>query len=137
MEDARERWWIIGSVAVALHMGGASPVTDVDVLLAADDAVRLIPKLGTVVGPGEPDNHFRSAPFARWTAPPLPVEFMANLHVSVGGEWVPIVPTTREAVELGRATVFVPSAAEMIAILRRFGRPKDLARAAMLVQLAG
>lgn len=131
LADARDPWWVIGSAAVALHGGDAAP-RDVDVVMSTADAARLLPRLGIPVTPGEADERFRSALFARWTAPPLPVEFMAALHVAGPDGWTSVTPATRECVAIGKASVYIPSRAEVIAILHRFGRAKDHARAALL-----
>ena len=128
MQDAAEPWWVIGSAAVALHGADAGPIGDVDVLLAVTDAERLLPRLGLAVAGGQADERFRSAVFARWTAPPLPVEFMAGLEVKDEVGWTAVHPATRVAV----AGLYLPDRAELVTILRRFGRPKDHARAALL-----
>ena len=72
MADAEEAWWIIGSAAVALHGVDPGSIGDLDVLLGAADARRLLPTLGVEALPGRPDARFRSTIFARWTAPPCP-----------------------------------------------------------------
>lgn len=128
MTDAGAEWWIIGSAAVALHGVDPGPIGDVDVLLGPADARRLIPTLGVETSPGRPDERFRSTIFARWTAPPLPVEFMAGLELREDGRWHAVLPRTRIAL----GGVFAPDRADLIAILHRFGRDKDLRRAALL-----
>lgn len=127
MADAEAEWWIIGSAAVALHGVDPGPILDVDVLLGVADATRLLPMLGMPVSPGRPDDRFRSTIFARWTAPPLPVEFMAGLELRDDGGWQAVLPRSRIA--LGE--VFAPDRADLITILHRFGRDKDLRRAAL------
>ena len=150
MADARAPWWIIGSAAVALHAaaagrGGANggdpgPVGDVDVLLDLADAQRLFAAIGLDPRPGAAHAAFRSQLFGRWTAPPMTVEFMAGFeHRSVGG-WYSVRPTTRQTIllqDVAGTVVFVPDRADLGAMLGRFGRPKDGARAACLAALGG
>lgn len=128
MRDARDDWWIIGSAAVAGHGAGPVDVRDVDVLLSVADARRILPGLGVPLTPGIADSRFRSDFYCQWNAPPVPVDFMAGFHVF--GE--ALVPATRIAM----AGVFVPSRGELLAMLRHFGRPKDLARAQLLADAA-
>lgn len=131
LADAREPWWVIGSAAVALH-GGRTDVRDVDVLLSIADASPVAARVGRTPQAGSAHPLFRSESFFAWTAPPLAVEFMAGFAVARGGEWVPVVPRTREGVAVGGASVFVPARDEMRALLASFGRPKDRERLATL-----
>ena len=97
-------------------------------LLDEQDAEDLLPSIALPAQAGRPDDLFRSALFARWAGAPLAVEFMAGLQVH--GERV--VPATRLPVTVDEATLYVPSRSELADVLRRFGRAKDLARAALL-----
>lgn len=132
MAPARHDWWIIASAAVALHGVDPGVVDDVDVLLDPRDAGAILTGFGVEAAPGSADAKFRSDLFARWTGPPLPVEFFAGFHLLESGVWREIRPATRQAVSLDKATLFIPERAELKAMLLRFGRPKDLARAALL-----
>ena len=128
MSALRRPWWVIGSAAVVLH-GAPTSVADIDVLCGSeDDARAVISALGGEILVGTGTDLFRSTVFGRCSAIPLPVEVMAGL--SVRGE--PVRLTTREWRHDDDVQVPVPSRAELIALLRRFGRPKDLARAALL-----
>lgn len=148
LRSARDPWWIIGSAAVALHGADAGVVGDVDVLTSHRDAAMLCatqnlqiasttPVPPTPVppspGPPTPGERFRSRLFARWTAPPLAVEVMADLAVSTQTGWHRVRPTTRVPLETDGGPIFIPSADEMIAILHLFGRDKDLGRAVALI----
>ena len=124
---ACDPWWVIGSAAAALH-GARTPVADIDVLLSVRDAAALLPRLGLAVAAGRPDDRFRSEVFARWTGAALPIEFMAGLCTREGDAWAPVHLSTRVVV----GGVAVPSRRELAALMRRFGRDKDLARAALL-----
>ena len=75
---------------------------------------------------------FRSSVFGTWSAPPLPVEIMGDLSLATPAGWRPVRPETREAVAVEGQRLFVPAAGELIALLRSFGRPKDLARIRLL-----
>jgi hypothetical protein len=127
MARAAQPWWIIGSAAVALH-GADVTVGDVDVLLGEDDARALLPALGIAPAAGEGTALFRSAVFARWTAPPLTVEFMAGFRFRAADGWRVVMPATRERVTVEGAALFVPGRAELVAMLAGFGREKDSER---------
>ena len=126
------RWWIITSAAVALHGADPGPVGDVDVLMDAMDARSFCADRGIAIRPGVADDRFRSALFAVLDAHPLPVEIMAGLALMTHDGWRPIRPVTRHAVAVPGGMVYVPDRAEFAALLRAFGRPKDLRRAAAL-----
>lgn len=125
MAGACEPWWIIGSAAVVLH-GAETLVADVDVLCGEADARALIAALGGAVLASDDDPVFRSAVFGRCAATPLPVEVMARLTV----RGAPVRLATREWI----GGVAVPSRVELAALLRIFGREKDLTRAALLTR---
>lgn len=127
LAGVREPWWIIGSAAVALH-GADVTVGDVDVLLGEDDARAVLPVLGLGAAAGEGTALFRSAVFARWTVPPLTVEFMAGFEFRADDGWRVVQPVTRERVMMGDHALFVPGRAELIAMLEGFAREKDLER---------
>ena len=132
MRDARDPWWVISSAAVALH--GVTPlqVGDVDVLMSIGDARRTLACLG-VVPVDDPGNAmFRSAVFGRWTATPLLVEIMAGFHVATADGWTEVLPRTRLPVLVEGCAAYVPDRAELAAMLRLFGRPKDLERVRLL-----
>jgi hypothetical protein len=135
LNEAREDWWLIGGAAVALH-GLAIDVADVDVLVSPRDMHGLIAKLGVVAEQGVPVDKVRSDIWARWTALPLVVDLMAGLHVRHGETWTRVAPETRQAVTVDGHALYVPSRAELVDILRLFGRPKDLERARRLAEMA-
>lgn len=127
LHSARDPWWVIGSAAVRLH-GGDTSVADIDVLVSARDAERLLEAWPGEATIGGASAQFRSHPFARLDGAALPVELMADLELCTADGWQPVRPLTRVA----RGGVFVPDREELRAILRAFGREKDLARAALL-----
>lgn len=134
MAPSRDSWWIIASAAAALH-GAETSVSDVDLLVSPRDGEALLARLGTVGAP-TPSDRFRSDLFGRWEAPPLPIDIMAGFHALGHDGWQPVLPATRVAIPLGDATLFVPDIPELIAHCRLFGRPKDIARAAILQRLS-
>ena len=135
MADAQAPWWIIASAAVALHGAVKVEVGDVDVLLHPDDALRLLPSLGIVPQRGADHPDFRSEIFGSWPVNPLPVEFMAGFHHRRGAQWHLVAPTTRQAVMVANATLYIPARDELRAMIAGFGRPKDRLRAQMLADL--
>ncbi|WP_206520228.1 hypothetical protein [Altererythrobacter sp. BO-6] len=132
MANAQDRWWIIGSAAVALHGGDPGKIADIDVMVSLRDLDALYQRLPLTDTPDDGKAIFRSQRFGLWPAPAMPVEFMAGLEVLKDGQWLAVSPQTRESVPCGGVDVFVPARAELIAILELFGRSKDLARAATL-----
>ncbi|WP_454885593.1 hypothetical protein [Sphingomonas oryzagri] len=133
MASARDSWWIIASAAAVLH-GADIGVSDVDLLVSTRDGEALLARLGPLDDPA-PSDRFRSDLFGRWDGPPLPVEIMAGFHALGPTGWQPVLPATRIAVPLADATLFVPDIPELITHCRVFGRPKELARAAILQRL--
>ncbi len=132
LESARHDWWIISSAAVALHGGNPGRVGDVDVLIDPRDVEAVFAGAGLDLAPGGGNGSFRSDWFATWERAPMPVELFAGFCVRDGGVWCPVVPRSREAIRVGEAVLYVPSRAELKAMLLRFGRAKDLDRAARL-----
>jgi hypothetical protein len=126
----QQPWWIIGSAAAVLA-GLDEQVADVDLLTSEADARRLLHAWGTEAQPPSPSPLFASTLFARVGLGPLPIEVMAGTQVR--GE--PLAPRTRVAVPWGDRRLYIPDKAEQIAILRRFGRDKDLRRAQRLEAL--
>jgi hypothetical protein len=130
---ARHPWWVLGSAAVMLHGGKPDVIRDVDVLFDPRDREPLLARLGLTPQIEPPDEKFRSDVFVRWNGGALPVELFAGFQLCEEGVWRDYVPQSRFAVRLGAVQTYVPERAELIALLHRFGRPKDLARAALLI----
>jgi hypothetical protein len=130
--EAAGPWWIVGSAAVALHGAEVPDLRDVDLLMSAADARTLLARLGLPAAPGAPSPLFRSEVFGTWREPPLPVEVMGGFTLAAPSGWEPVAFATREPVRLAARTLYVPSAAELRALLLRLARPKDLARAKLL-----
>ena len=132
MASANEDWWLIGSAAVALHGADPGGIADVDVLLSEADAGVILARLGLMAVAGSPHHQFASAIFGTWRGAVLPVELMAGLRQYIDGTWHPVQPLTRIEKSGEGWRVFVPDREDLAAILRSFGRPKDLARLAAL-----
>jgi len=132
MAPAQHDWWIIASAACQLHGIDPGPVRDVDVLFDVRDVSAVLGPLGLAPIEGQSDGHFRSRYFVSWDQAPLTVELFADFELCEGGAWNPIQLVTREWRTVGNIQLPVPSRAELAELLRRFGRPKDLARAELL-----
>lgn len=129
---AQQRWWILGSAAVALHGAELHEIRDVDVLLDPRDCPAVFARLGIAVQSGQGDGQFRSEVFQRWDQASLPVELFAGFKLCEQGVWHELLPQSRMPVQAGAVTVYIPERDELIAMLQRFGRPKDLLRIAAL-----
>jgi len=129
---ARDPWWIIGSAAAALHGAAVGDVKDIDLLMTADDAERCLQGVGLPAEAGTPDERFWSEIYVTWREPPVPVDVMGGFRVAQEGEWRAVLPLTRETILVDGAGLFTPSKAELIDLLRLFGRGKDLERARLL-----
>lgn len=127
MAAAADPWWVIGSAAVRIH-GVDTTVADIDVLTSKRDGNAVVAAWRGDVSLGAPGDRFRSAPFARLSGAALPIEVMAGLEVGHAGDWHPLIPRSRIWLD----GIPVPDRAELITILRMFGREKDMQRAALL-----
>jgi len=130
--DSLDPWWIIGSTAVVLHGGDVGKVKDVDLMMSAGDAERFLRRAGVRARGGESSDRFRSRVFGTWAGTPVPVEVFGGFEVVTNDGWRPVALTTREALSVGQSDLFVPSAQELVRLLKMFGRPKDLERARLL-----
>lgn len=57
---------------------------------------------------------------------------MAEFRVATAAGWTALMPRTRVRIAVEERDVFVPEREELAAMLRMFGRPKDLERARLL-----
>lgn len=113
-------WSLIGSGALILLGAPVDEAADLDVVTSVDGAGRLRAAwTGWLedISPKAPDGPFRSEDFARYATPWGPVEVMGGLRIR-GQPFAPREP--------------LPSIDEQLRILRLFGRPKDLAKAAVV-----
>lgn len=129
-------WWVFGSAGMALvGVSGLTP-PDVDLIVSPRDALALIALWDARRLAAAPSPLFRSEIFAKAEQFQPPIEIMAGFEAFSQSVWAPVVPATRERIDWKGGAVFTPSAAEQAQIARRFGRPKDLARVALLEALA-
>ncbi len=129
-------WWIIGSAALALN-GIAVEPKDIDVFASAAviDAARAA--LDVPAMPSGSDR-FRSTPYFQFRPDGgVEIDFMGDLEVWSGGAWGGLHIESRLRVNCGSVNVFTPSLDEQRRILHLFGRPKDLARAALIDSCTG
>lgn len=134
--DLLDPWWVFGSAGMALvGVPGLTP-PDVDLIVTPRDAVTLLKRWDAEPLTGAPSPLFRSQIFAKAQVTALPIEIMAGFEAFSDGQWSPVIPSTREEIAWNGRRLFTPVAAEQAAICRRFGRPKDLARVALLEALA-
>lgn len=136
MADATDPWWIIGSAAVALHGAEGLTVADIDLLTSRAEALRLAAAWGATPDPPGDSTLFRSAVHFEHRLVGATIDVMADLEVNAPDGWTVLRPASRVTVPVGAATLYAPDRAELIEILRLFGRPKDLARAALLRTVA-
>lgn len=129
----RTDWWIIGSAALRLCGIIGQSMRDVDILAGHETARDFLSHWKQPLPTPEPDPFFRSDPFAQITRPGLlPIDLLGDLHLYEKGRWNPVTLKSRLAVDCGETRVFVPSLEDQLMVLRRFGREKDLERAALI-----
>jgi hypothetical protein len=120
LDGLAQPWMLIGSGAMVLLGVPLETAADLDVVTSLDGASRLRAAWDGWLEAGEPklpDGPFRSQDFARYATPWGTVEVMGGLRVR------------------GRVLAVagpIPSAQEQLRILKLFGRPKDLEKAAVL-----
>lgn len=128
-------WWVFGSAGMALvGVAGLRP-PDVDLIVSERDALMLIGHWGATRLAAAPSPLFRSAIFAKAEMAGPPIEIMAGFEAHSGRAWTPVIPASRLRIGWKGGALFTPTAAEQAQIARRFGRPKDLARVALLEAL--
>jgi hypothetical protein len=132
LSQASKPWWIISGAACALHGVTTGPTRDVDVLVDHADIEPLLAALNLQRSVTVPHELFRSGSLVNWSLNPLVVEFFADFEVRGEAGWEPVTVASRQCFRLESAQVYAPDRAELAAMLRKFGRPKDLARAALL-----
>ena len=124
-------WWIIGSAALALSGIDVTP-RDIDVF-AASDVVEAARRALDVAARPSGSDRFRSSPYFQFRPEGgVEIDFMGSLEVRSNDAWIGLRIESRLPVSCGPETLFVPSLDDQAAILRLFGRPGDLARAALI-----
>lgn len=127
-------WAIIGSAALVIAGVPGLDCPDLDILTtragaeALERAWAMWRRDDYVPDPAAP---FRSR-FSRYGFPEGEAEVMGELEFRGQGGWSAVWPRALERRRFGEAAWPVPTLDEQIRILRLFGRPKDLAKAARL-----
>jgi hypothetical protein len=129
-------WWVIGSIAALLAGSSQFDPDDVDVFGNTETMNAFVKFFGCELSEA-PDHHqFRSMPYRRIALPDSTlIEVMGGLEVLNNGQWQKLLITTRIEISGFGAPLWIPAAEEQIAIFEMFGRPKDLAKAAVLAAL--
>ena len=122
-------WWIIGSAAATLGGAEGPAPADIDLFGPRASMLNFLRQWRQEERPHAPSNHFRSAPYQRVQFNNcLDIEVMGDLEVFAASRWTPVALSTRVAVKFRGHVLHIPSIDEQIALLRLFGRPKDIAR---------
>jgi hypothetical protein len=126
-------WWIIGSSAmVVAGVDGVIP-DDVDVTADGPMLTQILEDAVGAIAEPLPHTKFRSLPYTRTkVVGGLDIEFQGDLDLWENGDWQRLKINSRIAVNVGDTVVYIASVEEQLAILRRFGRDKDLAKASLL-----
>ncbi|GKY86964.1 hypothetical protein [Sinisalibacter aestuarii] len=133
LAEAHQPWWLIGPAAVALLGGEAGSYTRFEVIVSPGDARRLAEARGLDLARGPATALQRARKSLSLPLGGIEARLMVWAEQHLGGRWVPMQPKTRVAIDLGDGRqVFTPDRAELISLLKRTGRARDLARAASL-----
>jgi hypothetical protein len=121
-------WWLIGSAALSLS-GLPVTVRDVDVYGPSEVIEAARQRLSLPPSPPRADSRFRSSPYFQYRPPgSLEIDFMGGLQVFSAGDWNELQIESDVWIE----GVRVPTLSEQAVLLRLFGRPKDVARLALI-----
>jgi hypothetical protein len=127
-------WTIIGSGALVMLGLSLDDCPDLDVLTTAAGAERLEAAWDAWREPAyapDPAAGFRSR-FSRYRAPEGAIEVMGDLELRTASGWRPVEVRATETRRFAGVDLPLPTTAEQLRILREFGRPKDLVKAARL-----
>lgn len=127
-------WCVIGSAAMMIAGAPVVDCPDLDIMTTTAGALALEAAWGSrrdrVYAPSV-DGAFRSR-FSAYEFPEGRVEVMGDLLLLQGRRWTPVaIPEAVPTAFAGRM-VRIPARQAQIDLLRLFGRPKDLAKAALL-----
>ena len=134
LDALTEPWLVIGSAAMILAGADWPDCADLDILTTAAGAARLeaawADRREADYAP-DPEAPFSSR-FSRYDFAPGAVEVMGDLEVLTPDGWTRLEPGAPAAHAFGGRTWPAPDLPGQMKILRMFGRPKDLAKAAYL-----
>ncbi len=132
MAPAAHDWWIIGSAGAALHGVDPGSIADIDILFDLHDLERISGHTAVRFAAGTSDGRFRSQMFGRYLEGTLPVELFAGFQLCEHGAWTAIHPRSRVTINHDGCLLHTLEKAELHELFVRFGRSKDLQRAARL-----
>ena len=132
MVVAKDGWCIFGGAAFALHGIVAEPVKDIDLIVSPCDAARLMTAYGWKNLADGGTERFRSTIIFRPVLGDMPVEILSGFQSRCGGGWGDIDIPEVILVSAGSAMVPVPTRQALALMFRACGRPKDVAKAALL-----
>ena len=138
LDAQAEPWTVIGSAAIILAGVDWPDCADLDIATTAAGAAQLETAWAAWREPDyapDPDAPFRSR-FSRYDLAPGAVEVMGDLEVRTPAGWTRLNPGAPTWHAFDGRTWPAPDLTGQIAILRMFGRPKDLSKAAMLAAAA-
>ncbi len=134
LDALAEPWTVIGSAAILLAGVDWPDCADLDIATTGVGAARLEAAWAAwreVDYAPDPDAPFRSR-FSRYDFGPGAVEVMGGLEVRTPAGWTRFEAGSTRRHPFDGRTWPAPDLAGQIAILKMFGRPKDLAKAAAL-----
>ncbi len=128
----RLEWCLFGGAALALHGLAPALPADVDVLTLPDGAQRLMQAFDLKNHADSSSERFRSDYLLRPGWGPLPIEIMAGFRIRQPSGWHPVTLPATATLQLAGQPLRVATRPALAALFRRCGRPKDMARAALL-----
>ena len=134
LDGLAEPWMVIGSGAMLLAGVDWPDCADLDILTTATGAAVLEAAWAArreADHAPDPEAPFRSR-FSRYDFAPGAVDVMGDLDVRTAGGWTRLKPGEAIPHRFGGRTWPAPDLPGQVAILKRFGRPKDLAKVAFL-----
>lgn len=136
LESLQDDYFIIGGAALFLLDVPIKRTHDIDILCSKRDAASLCDRWARFKNedPNTTDDELFKSDFHQFVFPNIEVEVQGELMVKKGDVWVPIKVESYQEVKLDKVKVKVPTLAEMLRILRLFGRPKDLKRISFIEQ---
>ncbi len=134
LEAQAEPWCVIGSGAMLIGGLPIGDCPDLDIMTTEAGAAALEAAWSAWrdrdYQPGHADR-FRSR-FTPFAFPEGRAEVMGGLEVNRGDGWRAVTIPAGRAADLGGRTIRVADRDELIALLTLFGRPKDLAKIALI-----
>lgn len=129
-----EPWCVIGSGAMLIGGLPVEDCPDLDIMTTAAGAEALEAAWASWRDPDYRPGHadrFRSR-FTPFAFPQGRAEVMGDLEVNPGDGWRSVAIPKGRDVDLGGRTIRIADRDEIVALLRLFGRPKDLAKIALI-----